>query len=976
MIFKKFLGILLSAALLFGNAMSLTAAPTYVYAEENTNQNTQKNDSIFEIISSGIGSSEAYLDEQLTKLHENDGVTYGFEWYIISMLRAGKTIDSDILEEYYASVSETVKTWTTDTKPTDIERTALALTSMKKDIIDVDGVNIAELIYNNIHLNDGSNELAYALIALDAANISIPETESKTKESMVEDILKFQSTDGGFGLFNNETSDVDMTAICLQALAPYQSEDSVKTASEKGIAYLKNTLSDEYNFSNANSTAQVLLALSVLNVDIYENGFGNETSNIITAVNEYKNPNGNGYMYNETVNPMTTVQIMQAYDAYRKAVKENISYWNFSVEGQQYNDYNSGNDSGSNPGDASADSVVVYVTIVSDGNIVKDKNNSYVAQSEVNVTDLNNDGIFTVNEALHSAHETYYPGGAESGYSTYDSTYGSAIDKLWGIGEENITAAVGYWRNNTSCYSLDDTIEDGDYLTAFNYYDTLGWSDAYSYFETNAISTTNGSSVTLSLKYISGYDYENNYAPIVSAYEGANVVFLGGENGIQKTIKTNSSGNATLTFPSSAGEGTYYVMAYADNHSIVPAVCKIVVTEKNAGTSGGSSSQNISVYIRVADPKGFTYLSKRSYSVQKNTSVYDLLKSTGLELKVSNSPYGVYVKSIEGLSEFDKGEQSGWMYRVNGKFSDYSSSLYTLSNGDYVEWLYTIDLGDDIGNIYTGSSGGGSRPTSYTVNFDTLGGSEIKKQTVSKNSKLSSPTTPTMDGYFFDGWYTDKEYLNKYDFNSAVISSFTLYAKWNKEDLTADKDNNSLPFTDVDENSWYGEAIDYVVKNNLFNGVTDTEFAPNENMTRAMLVTVLYRLDSPQKNDNAEIIFDDVTSDSAYYDAISWAAEYKIVDGITDTKFEPDTYITREQLATILYRYAKLKDFSTEEFESLAEFEDSDTISPWAVESMEWAVKSELINGMDNNTISPKDNATRAQTATIIIRFAKLFNNW
>ncbi len=101
------------------------------------------------IISAGIGSCEAYLEEQLTAAHDDGGVWYGYEWYIITMLRAGKSVSQEILDEYYASVCETVKEWDADIKPTDAERTALALTVMGKDITDVDGVNLAELICNS-----------------------------------------------------------------------------------------------------------------------------------------------------------------------------------------------------------------------------------------------------------------------------------------------------------------------------------------------------------------------------------------------------------------------------------------------------------------------------------------------------------------------------------------------------------------------------------------------------------------------------------------------------------------------------------------------------------------------------------------------------------------------------------------------------------------------------------------------------------
>ena len=110
----------------------------------------------------------------LTDLHQEKGYQYGDEWVVYALLRSGQTIDQDKLNAYYESVCATVKGWSADQKPTDIERVSLALTAMGKDITNVDGVNLAAMIYNSEKLKNGSNELIYALIALDAADIQIP----------------------------------------------------------------------------------------------------------------------------------------------------------------------------------------------------------------------------------------------------------------------------------------------------------------------------------------------------------------------------------------------------------------------------------------------------------------------------------------------------------------------------------------------------------------------------------------------------------------------------------------------------------------------------------------------------------------------------------------------------------------------------------------------------------------------------------
>ena len=141
------------------------------------------------------------------------------------------------------------------------------------------------------------------------------------------------------------------------------------------------------------------------------------------------------------------------------------------------------------------------------------------------------------------------------------------------------------------------------------------------------------------------------------------------------------------------------VFATTESGTLVPAVCKIVVT-KSSGGSGSEISNGIMVSIRVADPKGKTYLAKKSYTVDKGTSVFALLKKTGLEIEVSTGAYDSYVKAIEGLAEFDEGPKSGWMYRVNGWYPNYGCSRYQLKDGDVVEWRFTCDLGSDIGGGY------------------------------------------------------------------------------------------------------------------------------------------------------------------------------------------------------------------------------------------------------------------------------------
>ena len=176
------------------------------------------------------------------------------------------------------------------------------------------------------------------------------------------------------------------------------------------------------------------------------------------------------------------------------------------------------------------------------------------------------------------------------------------------------------------------------------------------------------------------------------------------------------------------------------------------------------------------------------------------------------------------------------------------------------------------------------------------------------------------------------------------------------------------PFIDVDENDWFYDAVTYVYSEGMMDGVSDTQFAPNSNLTRGMVVTMLYRLeDEPRVTGSSG--FDDVASGAWYADAVTWAAENGIVNGVSDAEFAPNDNITREQLAAILYRYAEYNDYDVSGRDDLSEFTDRNSISGYALDAMRWAVDEGLITGITDTTIEPQGTATRAQAATMFMRF-------
>jgi len=732
---------------------------------------TKANDDTLDVVSEGIASSEAYLRSELEDYSENGGVAYGCEWYFISLLRAGKEIDDSIKDEYISSVYSEISEWTEETKATDAERTMLSMT-----ILGEETNAIAPFIYNNSGLSESSNALAYALIALDASETSIPETAVWSREKIISQLLTFSAEDGGFGLYDNTTADPDVTAICLQALAPYREIEEVENAVSESVGLLKNSDYPE----NPATTAQILLALSVLG-EVSEGEFS-ETVNLLET---YRNPSGKGYGFNGVENTMTTVQILQAYDAYRKFCLEGISYWDFSVQGNTYDD--TFNEENTEEDTETAVPVNVFVTIASDGNIVESKDGVSVAQAPVTVSDIDGNGRITVDEALYLTHELYYEGGADEGYASYTGTYGLSLARLWGKGSVDEPVSAGYWLNNASCWSPDDEVSEGDFLTAFNYYDTVAWSDSYSYFTENTVSAKTGDTVTLELLHQSGYD--ESWAPVFSPCADAEIIFADSNNGAYKPLKTDSDGKVKISFKSSALPGDYYVIAYSDDKVIVPAVCRITLTSD----SETDSSSEFTAYIKVADPKGEKYLPKTKFEIERGTTALQLLEMTGLELEITKSLHGSYVSSIEGLGEFDEGSESGWMYRVNGEFPGYSISSYRLSDKDYVEVLYTRNLGEDLNAKKKVSSGGGGGG-GYTPKTEKTVSQKTYESTASYLTKtVTNPTVGAVGGEWTvlglarsgavvpDGYF-DKYYENVLSYvkaNDGVLHS-TKYTEYSR----------------------------------------------------------------------------------------------------------------------------------------------------------------------------------------------------
>ena len=364
------------------------------------------------------------------------------------------------------------------------------------------------------------------------------------------------------------------------------------------------------------------------------------------------------------------------------------------------------------------------------------------------------------------------------------------------------------------------------------------------------------------------------------------------------TVKEKqTSGQPTLKFDLDEEDIVGYVkVSFEDKGKRVegeasvkyPKALGTVISAKRVPFAEGDTVADVT--IRLLDALGYTY----EHSGTTKSGFY--LASIG----------GFTLKGIDydSFGEFDAGNGSGWMITLNKEFIEYGASDFEVKNGDIVKWQYTCQLGADIGDPFYSDTSSASKPK------------EEKKEDTKK--------------------------------------------------FTFTKDT----YSDVSADAWYYEAAKYTYEYGLMQGA-DGKFDADGEMTRAMLVTVLYRLDGENKVDKASG-FTDVPENEWYADAVAWAKENGLVFGISESEFAPDVNITREQLMAVIFRYAKFKGLETDGRANLIGYTDSDEISDYASEAFAWMVSEKLVGGTSEFTLSPKDVATRGHIAKIAMNVREM----
>ena len=820
------------------------------------------------------------------------------EWAIIGLARS----DASMSTNYYSSYYDRVVAYVEDkinnegqlhtVKSTENARVALAVTAIGKDPRNVGGHNLLTALNDVTYVNQqGVNGPIWALLALDSKNYDAP-----GREALITSILGQQFKDGGWavtpeGSTPATTADVDMTAMAIQALAPYyNTRKDVKNAVDKALICLSGKQLGDGRFqswgtTNSESAAQVVVALSALGIDAdKDTRFVKSGNSALDGLLSFAVKTGGFGHDDNVVNQMATEQAYYALAAYDRFDRK--------------------------------------------------ANRLYDMRDVVPMEDVDVQGVIDLINNIGYVDEYSYNRIADA-RSAYDNL--SAADKA-----------------KVTNYSILEDAEDA-YKTILRKKQSERYKELKAHYDDLLNDKTK--------KY--GTAAKKKLASILQ--------------------QAQTDMNAAV---SCERVEEIFQKAMSDLDAVKPG--DIEVTFRLIGAL--EATQDVNLTSDSYLPEYVTWVPTKTYALQENATVYDLfteaMKDAGLRYIGAESNYvsTIYAPSCLGgytLSEFTNGTRSGWMYTVNGTHVNKGLQYWTLNDGDVVIWHYVNDYAHEVadwfddpnypslgnGTYYNGWLRAADISPEQYVN-ELLG--KILK--VGKNGTVEPKLTFQHIGksvtFTFkpDTGYKVKD-VKVNGKSVGAVKTYTIDKLTVSTRIEVEFTNGKLPFTDVRESDWFYEDVAFAYENGLFAGTSDTTFSPNASMTRAMLVTVLYRLEG-QPAVNGRSGFSDVQYNGYYEDAVTWAADNGIVNGTSTTTFSPNANVTREQMAAILYRYAQHKKYNTAASSGLNGFTDHASVSGYAAASLEWAVAEKLVNGSAGK-LMPTGNATRAQVAAILHRFVE-----
>ncbi|WP_313637038.1 S-layer homology domain-containing protein, partial [Paenibacillus sp.] len=829
------------------------------------------------------------------------------EWSILSLAQANYEVPNGYYDLYYNNVAKKVKELMKDgkldaTKSTEHSRAILGLTSIGKDITNVAGYDLMNALADYQYvLKQGNNGPIFALIALDSHNYDIPVLfpnpdkdgviYQSTRENLVQYILdkevKKGTDDAGGWALGVTKADVDMTAMAMQALAPYYATNtSVKAAVDRAIKWLSSTQNDQGGYTSWGSTSsesisQVIVALTGVGVDPHiDPRFVKKGNSLIDALLTFAGPDG-GFKHILTgkVDGIATDQGTYALIAYDRLINHKNRLFDMSnvviKQPEETKEIEVTLPSGDKP------KVVIF-----------QNSNNYILP--INSGDSNKEITVEIPEYKQSTVSVNLP--SNSNLPKLEGTKGNvsvAIPKGAQVtsGDSSKVELLSPTTGTESALkdSLNQIISGDKKLESIIQAFSMGGSARVEFNQF----------ITLTFKGLKGKD---------AAYI---------QDGTPHTIQKFASDALGL-----ASDKLEY--AYDDGNDLIVKTKHftdyIAYTSSAVQTPGGSGNGYVTLSVdKLTINKGYVVPSVQ-VDLQPGDTAWSVLKrlldSRGIEFSESwSSKYGsVYVESIAGDGEFDHGSGSGWMYNMNGYYPGYGASQYTLNPGDSIQWRYTTDLGEDInagmptstlpkpsGTPAPGGAVGGGDPNASPAPVETpkvpnQNTNDIKQ--LYKDADKISPwaysaiETATVKGYIQgnNGQVNPKDHITRAEFTKILVSALEL-------DIKSDK---GITYKDVALGDWFYPYVNAAHKAGLITGFNN-EFKPNDKITRDQMAAIIVRaLSIPATKPGTAI--KDINTASAWAKA---DVETIVATGLMlgdNNQFKPKEFVTREMAAVVATR--------------------------------------------------------------------------
>lgn len=656
----------------------------------------------------GLEGFLSYAEKNVNQNYDINGA-----WNLYTLARAGKSITIQEANKYYDAVVEASKNWTVEgTKPTDMEKAALVLSLINRDITNVDGVNIAQLIYNSEKLSDGANELAYALLALDARNTVIPSDAKWSREKIIAELKKFQNEDGGIG-WTKGSSDVDTTAMVLQALGRYQDNEAAKEIIEKALTYIESKADANYDYGNANTTAMVVLALTSLNKDVTTT-IGTKYKNTLTALMSYYSEDDGAFVYLKggKVNQYATIQAVWALTSYKLYTEGKDGYWNLNNVKIKYE------------GEDEYYASLVTEKIAAIGTVTEE------SEDAIKEARAAYDALTSAQKKLVTNYDVL-----DEAELQLEIIKGTAVTTKFSLVGDDVHGSSGHVSYSTWIANATITVKSGSkasdvIVKAFKQY---GYSIIGSTSYISGVTTPSG----VSLKAFdngsgSGWMYAvNGKSPNVgiSDYKVSkddNIILYYVDDWSNAKVPTvedpadnQKAADAVIKKISEIGEVTEssenLIKEARASYDALTDAQKELVTNYDVLVQAEAQLENIkdnavsTKFTLVGDDVHGTkihtsytrWISNITVKVRKDATAGDVitkgLKAKGYEAEV-NAEYN-YITAITTptgtkLAALDNGSNSGWMYAVNGEAPSVGMADYVVKENDAVILYYVDDYMD------------------------------------------------------------------------------------------------------------------------------------------------------------------------------------------------------------------------------------------------------------------------------------------